>query len=622
MNNKSNNGTKTKRYVLKFFLLVFIQITFVFNQACHAQSTKYAWFTDLHIGANNAENDLATCVSSVNARNDISFVVITGDVTDLGSDVQLRKAKSLLSKLKVPYYIIPGNHDTHWSENYGQTFLELWQDDKFAFDNNGVRHIGLNTGIPWQGYDGHFTPEDLGWLDSVVTATPANEKIFFYTHHPLDATIDNWFKAVNILSKRNIQVLLCGHGHMIKILTFNNIPSFMNRPVVSKIATTGYTIAEVTPDSLLLSEIVNDTLVRQWGSTGITQKLTVQQIDSTQFTNYNTSVRWTKDLDESVAAHITAYDNKLFAVTTSGILHCYDAAGKELWKYNIGGVVTSCPIIELGVVAVITHDGDLYTLRAETGALIQSIGIGEKITSQLVSVKTTFRDEETYGLLLGTISGKMIFYDMFSLNPIWENNSATAMIQSKPLVFGDRIIYGSWDSNLYCVDINTGTLNWKWSGDTNPLFSPSVCYPVTDGSNVFVATSDKFISKIDILLGRTVWRKKDFNARESIGISNDKKKIFVKSILNKFYTLASTDGKLVKEYDLKFGNDLSPTEPFEYNDNIIACSKNGFIYQIKNNMPAPLLFMGSARILNIILFQENTFAAINMDGKIVVFSLQ
>ena len=498
MNRRHNRLLSSRQNVILNFLFIVIFSGIVCNRASFAQTTKYAWLTDIHIGWVNSDSDLTACVNNVNTHREASFAVVTGDISDLGSDLQLRKAKSLLGKLHIPCYSIPGNHDCAWSESFCQSFSDIFRDDKFVFDTNGIRHIGLNSGIRWQGYDGHFTPEDLHWLDSVVTATPDSAKIFFYCHHPLDATIDNWFSAINILRKKNIQVVLCGHGHMIKKLSAVNIPMFMNRPVMSKRMPTGYTVAEVTKDSLFLTEITGDTVSQQWGACAVNQRIAVPKVDSAQFISYSANITWKKDLDASVFAGITTFENKLYVTTTSGMLYCFAADGKELWRFNAGGTLISRAVVELGVVAVITSDGDIYTLRAETGEVIQSFGLGEKVTSQLVTVKTNFRDEDTYGLLIGTISGKMIFYDMYSLNPIWENTSATGLIQAKPLIVGDRIIYGSRDGNLYCIDSKSGTLNWKWSNGGDWVNAPAVCTPVTDGANVFKGIIARHLGHVPI----------------------------------------------------------------------------------------------------------------------------
>ena len=84
---------------------------------------RFAFISDTHIGSPNgsAEEDLRRTVVDINNMNDIAFVVITGDITELGTDEELKHAKQILDQLKVPWYIIPGNHDTGWSESGGRT---------------------------------------------------------------------------------------------------------------------------------------------------------------------------------------------------------------------------------------------------------------------------------------------------------------------------------------------------------------------------------------------------------------------------------------------------------------------------------------------------------------------
>src|SRR5688500_18413513 len=82
---------------------------------------RFAFISDTHIGSpdGKAEEDLRRTVEDINKQTGIAFVVLTGDITELGTDDEIRRAKELLDLLKIPYYIIPGNHDTGWSESGG-----------------------------------------------------------------------------------------------------------------------------------------------------------------------------------------------------------------------------------------------------------------------------------------------------------------------------------------------------------------------------------------------------------------------------------------------------------------------------------------------------------------------
>jgi outer membrane protein assembly factor BamB len=165
-------------------------------------------------------------------------------------------------------------------------------------------------------------------------------------------------------------------------------------------------------------------------------------------------------------------------------------------------------------------------------------------------------------------------------------------------------------------------LNWKWTENRNFYYSPAAVTPVSDGKNVYVSTPDKFVSSIDLLLGKTNWRKNDFNSWESIGISSDKQRIFVKSITDKLNIVSAKDGRRIREIDAKFGLDTMPVEIIEVNGMIYFGTKNGMVFSIDEKYQLkPLLYLGTARVHSIKYLGDNTLSVSNMDGKIVVFKL-
>ncbi len=601
----------------KTFLFLFLAFAF-----SHAQTHRYGWLTDIHIGAPGADEDLTACVNSINADGDIGYVMVTGDITEKGRDQELDSAKKILEKLTVPYFIIPGNHDTKWSESGNTKYKQLWKDDRFVFDKNNIRHIGLNTGIYWRGGGGHIAPQDMAWFDSVITATNSNNEIFVYVHHVPDGDIDNWYRMYNIAIKKNVKAFFWGHGHANKLQFIKEVPGVMSRATLRKGNGWGYTVVEDSPDSISFYENIKDSVLNFWGSIPKNISFSGTPVDSTDFDDYSSAVKWKKDFGQIQSASLLVYNSKIYSVSYNGVLRCIDLLGNVVWQYDLGAVVVSRPVAQDNILAVATMIGDVFTFDAENGKMIQSLGTNERITSQLQVCRTNYQGEETWGLLFGTSSGKMFCYDLFLLNLVWENNYAKGMIETRPLVVDNRIIYGSWDSYLYCIDAMTGTLNWRHTENRNFYYSPAACIPVTDGSKIYIARPDKYVNAIDLLLGKTVWNINKFNAWESIGLSSDKSRVLVKGLDNNFFIAAAKDGKLIKKIEMKYGTDTMPVEIFEQNGNIIFGGKNGFVYTIdsKNNF-RKLFFMGQCRIHTIYPITDNVFVASNMDGRIVLFSL-
>jgi outer membrane protein assembly factor BamB/predicted phosphodiesterase len=606
---------KMKKIILIIWIILLCNVSFT-------QQFKFGWVTDLHIGSPNAVEDLIGVVNDINTRKEIEFVIATGDITETGSNKDLEIAKEILDKLIVPYYIIPGNHDTKWSESGCTKFNELWGDDKFLFEKHDIKFIGINSGIIWRGGGGHIEPEDLVWLDSLVVHSANGKEIYFFVHHQPDGEIDNWFKLTNTLSKGNIKSIFVGHGHSNKLYNFNGIPGAMSRSTLSKGKSWGYTFVECRKDSILFFEISNDSLKKYWGGISRLEKLVYNKVDSTQFINYNSKVLWKKELNLTLTVHPLTTDGKIFTASKDGKIYCFDVFGNTIWSYETHSKIVSRPVLEADILTIGTMEGDLYTFDSETGRVIQILGLGEPITSQLITIPMKLNGQKMYGVVLGTSTGKLCCYELNSLNPVWENKDAASMIETKPLFIKDRIIYGSWDNYLYSVDAKTGLMNWKWTENKNFYYSPAACWVKSDGKNVYVTTPDKYVSAIDLLLGKTIWRKSEFNCWESIGITNDNSKLLIKSVSDKFY-ITDVFGKLLKEVNVKYGTDTTPCEPLEDNGNILFGSKNGMIYLIDANFNfKSLIFLGSSRVHSIQKLQENIYMASNMDGTIIVFKIE
>src|SRR5258705_10708585 len=102
----------------------FIFLTILLN--AQIKPFRFIHIIDTHIGSpeGKAEEDLRRKVKDINEMKNLDFVVITGDITELGTNAQIKLAKQILDSLHPKYYIIPGNHDAGWRENGGVSFVK------------------------------------------------------------------------------------------------------------------------------------------------------------------------------------------------------------------------------------------------------------------------------------------------------------------------------------------------------------------------------------------------------------------------------------------------------------------------------------------------------------------
>lgn len=604
--------------IIFFFLLVL-------SYQINSQTYKYAILSDIRAGNVKSAENISKVVSDINSNKEISFVIIIGNLTDNGNSQELDSAKQILSNLNPPYFIIPGNYTKGGGYNLIH-FDELWNSKNFFLKRNNDIHIGLNSSISWNGKGGHFSPSDLEWLNEIlndsVKSIKDSSSIILYLSNFLNKNIDNWFKATNILGDYNIKAVFTSEGITRKLTDFNGIPAASALQITGKSKYSGYLIVESNNDSLIISqvEIGRKRSEKIWNVISKKKNYKVAKIDSTQFIDYTNSVSWKKDLNKNIPASIETYNNKIFAASEDGNIYCFDLNGNKLWEYSTGETIISKPAAEGDILLVATIEGDLFSINVNNGNVIQVIGLGEPLTSQLIIVDAENQGSKTKGVVAGTSSGELYCYDIYTLENIWENNSAKDAVITLPLYIKNRIIYGSSDGYLYCIDARSGILNWKWK-DKNSNHSFAGCSPVSNGKYIYLSTAGNYIYAIDLLLGTVIWKTKDYQSWESLGISNDNEKLFIKG-LNNFYIASPKTGKLIKEIKIDYKLDTSPIKPVEWNNKILFGAENGNVYLIDQKYHwEKLFFAGTAKLNNINHIKDNIFCISSIDGNVVVFTL-
>lgn len=613
--------------------LIFIFVLIIsFCYLSNGQTLKYAWIISPGIGQAGADTALSNIIASINSDSSLEFVIVSGNLTAHGYNNELEQTKSILDKLSIPYKVIPGENDLRWSESAGEKINSVFGAKHFIIKSKNKIYIGLNNSVTWRNGAGHFSPEELSWVaDTLKSISPdPDDEIYLYSYFPFDSKTDNWFKLTNELTNYKVAA----------IFVANEKPKTVsNKYVVPTIAGINshdikhwsYNIIEDENDSLFFYE-VKDGISKLW-KTLQEQPVNFSQIDSSQFqskpdvtgkdaASLKATKLWQKDAGSTMLADLISDGSNVIAASENGKIFCYDTTGKKLWEYASKEAIVGRPVISSGYVAAATLQGDLISLNVKTGELNQVIGIGEPLTSQLITTKVEYNGNMATGVIVGTSTGSLYCYSIDTFEMIWENHSAKGLIRTLPLIKEHRLFYGSQDGFLYCVDDRTGVLYWKWNSGNDFYTAPVVCPPLSDGNAVYISTPDKYVSKIDFLLGITKW-KKDLQSWESLGISKNRKTLIVKSISNNIIFASTRNGKREKTVNLKYGFDLNPTQPLEWNGNYLIAAEDGIVYLIdKNYKSKPLLFLGNCRLNSVINVKDNIFAVSNMDGKIICFKLK
>ncbi|MGI9386234.1 MAG: phosphodiesterase, partial [Methyloligellaceae bacterium] len=168
---------------------------------------------------------LTACVAHLNAlRPTPDVTVMSGDLTDFGTLDEYTIARSLLDKLTMPYYVIPGNHDDREALRHtfaDHTYLPRSGFLNFVIEEHPVRLIGLDTVVPGEPF-GEMCRERLQWLDARLTEHADRPTLIFMHHPPFVTGIRHmdWQNCRNnealsqIISRHpQVQMILCGHVH-------------------------------------------------------------------------------------------------------------------------------------------------------------------------------------------------------------------------------------------------------------------------------------------------------------------------------------------------------------------------------------------------------------------------
>lgn len=602
-------------------------LLFLFPFTLFSQNFKFAQVTDTHVGGATGADDLRRTVLDLNQQQGIDFVILSGDVTEFGSDDELTLAKQILDSLNLPLYVIPGNHDSNWSESGANSFRKVFGAETFFFEHKGIQFIGTTSGPNMRMSPGQVPRENLVWMDSVFKANPDQGKpLIAINHYPLDSSLNNWYENINRIKTRNVQLALCGHGHNNHLYDWEGIPGVMSRSNLrAKEEVGGYNIITISPDSVFFQVRKPQVATENYWLKLPLQKINPNASDNVKRPNYDLNknslakVVWEYEDHGDIGAGISTDGRSMFTANTVGEVYALDLnSGQKEWSFKTGGKVYSTPAYHKGVVIVGSSDHFIYGLNAKTGELVWKIEANKAVLGSPAVAKG-----KAY---IGASDGIFRAIDVKSGKTIWTFDQVKGYVSTLPTLADGKVIFGSWQNGFYALDQKSGRLIWEWSnGHANRMFSAAACYPVVVNNRVFVVAPDRFMTAIDLKTGKTVWREKkdDYRVRESMGLSKDKKLVLAKTMDGELIGVPNNADNMDISWKakLKLPYELAPTAIYSNSKYIFVPSDKGLLtavdpksgetawqYKISNGMINPPLVLKDRVVVS------------TMDGKIVMLT--
>lgn len=542
-----------------------------------AQNLKFAHLTDLHVvPGNENEKFLASVVDDINKEN-YDFVVVTGDINNEGSDSELTAVYNLLEKLRVPYYIVSGNHETNWSESGCATFAKLWKKDRFVFEKDGLLFVGFACGPYMKMGDGFMKYEDIQWLKKTLKEeVKPGMKVLSFAHYPLDESVSNWSQITSALKDSPVAAAFCGHGHTLKLMNFDSIPGIMGRALTMKNSKSpGYNQVEITGDSLFYSEkIAGESAVRKIAISmsdrscleGISKSADQMPVDNFQHLK--------QELQDNASVYngVSVNNGIVYLANSLGEVKAFDTKmNKTRWTTDLKMAVYAKPLYHKGKVIVGTTDGRLLALNAKNGKELWSLS-----ADRVVIGEGAFDGDFLYI----AASKEFMKVDVRSGKQIWTKPVIKSYSQGRPVIKGDKVIFGAWDTHLNCLNKNTGDIIWQWTnGKTANMLSPGNVVPAVVDDKVIIVAPDRYMTALDIESGKELWRTNKYKVRESLGLSEDGKRVYAK-LMDGELLAVSTEGNTYNDLwceDLGIGYEHNPCPNIENNGIVYSGSREGVV---------------------------------------------
>jgi len=543
---------------------------------------RFAWLSDTHVGSDRGADDLRVAVGDINSQSGLSFVLVTGDVTEMGSYENLRLAKEILDGLRIPYHIIPGNHDTKWSGSGGSDFARLWGADRFAFESGGFRFIGLSQGPVLRMGDGNWAPQDVRWLEGLFAEPGAAGKpTIFVSHYPLDPGISNWYVVLDKLKTVPTAAVLVGHGHKNQPLDFEGLRGVMTRATVgTKDVAPGYTLVEIGPKAMTFFERTGRANLGPWhrieigkGGAGANPGLPARPDFGVNAQYPQVRERWRFKSGWTIASSAAVSgDTVVFADASGAVRALRISDGSIAWEFQTSDPVYSTPDVAAGRVVFGGTDGTIYALDARLGTPVWKFATGGPVVAC-----PRIAEGIVY---IGSTDHIFRAIDLASGESVWRAEGIEGFVETKPLVAAGRVVFGAWDGHLHALDAETGWPLWSWMGERESVYySPAACWPVAANGRVFVVAPDPWMVALDLESGRELWGTDNWAVRESIGISADGGRVFVRTTEGLIAAISATadDAEALWETDTGLGYDINSAMLVEKDGVVFYGTKNGIV---------------------------------------------
>lgn len=551
-----------------------------------AEAVKFAFLSDVHVVAGNKNDSaLRVAVKEIN-KLPVDAVIVAGDLSNEGSNVQIENVYGILKELNKPLYVIPGNHENNWSQSATKHFNDVFKNDRFIFRMDSLIVVGMNCGPYMKMGDGHIKQEDLHWLRSELKKNvKAGDKVLSINHYPIrENDIDNYLDYASVLSEFPVIGHINGHYHRWISYPIGDLPGVMIRSLDMGKGNYGYTIINIDDDWVqVYDKQLGKRAVPKFSFASATKHPALKKLANENVNLPTPSPNGFK-IEKMWADSASIFcrvgmdkDYLYFGTSTGKIKSIAKKDGKLVWERIVPDTASlfSRPTsLSEGSVAF-PYSSGLLIVDSKTGKFAKNYSTpgSPYVADGICNGKQYFQGGFKKFESRSPKSGKVI----------WCYDSIDNYCQAAPVLKDGRIVFGAWDTNLRALDAKSGKKLWSWNnGKPANMFSPGNVVPVVCDDKVIIVAPDRYITALDINDGSLLWRDNSHKYRESLGVSEDGKRVYSKTMDGELVAV-STEGDSINKLwvcDMGIGYDHAPCIVLE-SDGIIYCgTRNGNVVAV------------------------------------------
>jgi len=600
-----------RKHLFLFLIFIFFLPLLSFSQS----TISFVQITDTHIKSPESQQKLQDVLDDIDLllRKPV-FIINSGDITEFGSEKEFQAYLDIVDSYDFQFYHLIGNHDIRWSNVGKKRFKKMAGPLYQSFDYGEVHFILLDSGMLLEQY-GHFSSQQLKWLEQDLAKTGKEQPIIISAHHPLflkKCYVDNELELLKIIDDYNVVLFLSGHCHQNRHWKLNGIDFLMTQAVMSK--NPGYRIIKVYPNgkiSVFLRDILTQKTELDFSCSlkrsafAVTYSMRSPRINK----SYNDNMPVLMTLNKTIKSAEVSLDGSHWkSMQKSGrkyfenistnhlsegqhLLYCKFISKNDVSKIEIinfkiergktqllyraptAGVIQSSPVLLDNSILIGSNDGNLYLFNKDTGAEQWHFSTkGAVVATPVVHQDTVF-----------ITSGDGFCYAVNAKTgqKIWQQKAGQSIFAS-PNYSAGKIFFGSSDSCLYALKSSNGEILWKYK--TNGYIKAK---PAVKANSICFGSWDGYFYCLSVEKGLLIWKQRiSENQYYPAATSNPLivvDKIFVASHDHTAHAYNLADGNVLWEHLKTDNRQPGYSSPGNFDDKVVFGSLTGHLFALSEN---------------------------------------